>query len=379
MENSTNYLLIIILISVVLFLFCDTNKEKVEKFNTINGNGNKNDEKDITIKEYISDHSSKLMNDKMELELRLARDEFRSLPEYNYGFKSRELKNEFEKFNNKLDELMIVNTVEDSQIKENITDFINNIDKTDKEIYNNFVLDYYDDYKTKIIKDEEQFNKQLTEIETHETFANTIVNSNYKNNIQLEPFLGKYYVLPFQYKEFNNIYMILTKDAQYSTNGENQNENHNKYLLGFYVLDELICDFKINLFKKTKPISDITSDITSDNKDIEDNLMGYELQIVKENPNKLDEFKFPKYRNNAKKILNELGIIENMNLYIFIVKSQYDKHYLNTDGSIEGVDPESYFHKDADDMFRLYNKNGATLLHLGKKNIIDKPFQSLIN
>lgn len=354
--NTTNYLLFIILFTVILFVFtnnCDKKDDVAEKFNNIN------------IGNYIEDNTEKLLNEKMEHEFNSTKEELKNLPEYKHGIKSRELKHKMEKFNNRLDELSNINIEESKDIIRDVDNYINTINETDKDIYNSFIVDYYDEHHNKIFKEDAEFNK----VESH--FTDTVEKAK-NDDIELETFMGKYFVLPYQYKEFDNVYMILTKKINLDTNEEDG------YVLSFYVLDELVCDYEVELQKKHDNLFNLKENNSSTSEDLKNNLLGYEISIIKENANETFEYKYPKYRNGVKNMLNNLGVNKNMKLYIFMVDNQFNKQNLNMDGSINGMSEDAYFHKDVDDLFRIYSKNGATLIHLSKKNTIDKPFKSLV-
>ena len=362
-SNITNYLLFIILFTVILFIItniCNERDNFTEKFNNID------------ISNYIEDNTEKLLNDKIEHELNSTNEQLKKLPEYKNGLKSRALKHKMEQFNNRLDELSNVNIEESKDIIHEVHNYIDSINKTDKDIYNSFIVDYYKEHDTKIFDEERLYNDKFNKVESH--FQDTTST----DDIELETFIGKYFIQPYQYKEFNNVYMILTKKINLDTNEEEG------YVLSFYMLDELVCDYEIELQKKHDNLLNLQQEKdarTQERKeeDLRKNILGYEISIIKENPNETFEFKYPKYRSGVKNMLNNLGVKENMKLYIFMVDNQFNKQYLNTDGSIDGMSKDAYFHKDDDDLFRIYGKNGATLLHLSKKNTIDKPFKSLVD
>jgi len=355
--NTTNYFLLIILFTVLLFVFtdgCKNTEMMTEKFNNID------------ISNYIEDNTEKLLNEKMEHEFNSTKENLKNLPEYKNGIKSRVLKNKMEKFNNRLNELSNVNIEEDAEIVQEVENYIASINETDKDIYNSFIVDYYKEHDNKIFDKDRVFNDNFNKVESH--FQDTTST----DDIELETFIGKYFVPPYQYKEFDNVYMILTKKINLDTNEEDG------YVLSFYVLDELVCDYEVELQKKHDNLLNLKENYSSTLGDLEKNLLGYEISIIKENSNKKNEFKYPKYRSGVKNMLNNLGVKENMKLYIFMVDNQFNKQYLNMDGTIDGMSEDAYFHKDVDDLFRIYSKNGATLLHLSKKNTIDKPFKSLV-
>jgi len=336
-------------------------------------------------KNYINDNTDNLLKQKHELELNSNKEQLKNLQDYKDGLKNRELKHGMEIFNSRLNELLNVNTLEDSEIREDIFNYINNIDTSDKYIYNNHVLEYYKTYKTQITNDEQEFNKQFSKIDTHETFDTTVNNDN-----KLALFIGKYFIIPYQYKEFNNIYMILTKDKREKRNTvdtEESGETYNildDYILGFYVLDELIVDYSVKLSKKNDTLLNQFKNIETDTytdtdtEELNKNLSGYEIEIQKENAVKLNQTNFPKSRSAAKNMLNMLGIKEGSNIYIFKSEPLFNKQYINPNSDVEGVTKENFFYKDTDDNFKIYNKTGTTLLQLTKKNeSVDKPFASL--
>jgi len=364
--NTNNYLLFIILFTVILFVFTNNSNER--------GNSVTEKFKDkVNISTYIEDNAEKILKEQMEHEFNSTKEDLKNLPEYKNGIKSRDLKHKMEKYNNRLDELMNVNTNEDLDIKHDIENYIDSIEEKDKDIYNSFILDYYKEHDEKIFDADEFFNEKFNIVDlVKDNFRDTVVRAR-NDDIELETFMGKYFVLPHQYKEFNNVYMILTKKIHLDTNEERG------YVLSFYVLDELVCDYEVDLQKKNETLFNLKTKTKTTEEGLNDNLLGYEISIMKENANKTFEFKYPKYRDGVKNMLSNLGVKENMKLYIFMVDNQFNKQYLNTDGSIDGMSEDAYFHKDSDDLFRIYSKNGASLLHLSKKNTIDKPFQSLIN
>jgi hypothetical protein len=374
MDNTTNYLLLIICFSVVILIICDKSTEKYQNENQ-NENENEN-ENEMKIKDYINDNTDNLLKQKHELELNSNKEQLKNLQDYKDGLKNRELKHGMEIFNSRLNELLNVNTLEDSEIRENISNYIDNIDISDKDIYNNHVLEYYKTYKTQITNDEQEFNKQFSKIDTHETFDTTVNNDN-----KLALFIGKYFIIPYQYKEFNNIYMILTKDKREKRNTEGSGETYNMlddYILGFYVLDELIVDYSVKLYKKNDTLLNLFKNIETSPEELKKNLSGYEIEIQKENAVKLNQTNFPKSRSAAKNMLNMLGIKEGSNIYIFKSEPLFNKQYINPNSDVEGVTKENFFYKDTDDNFKIYNKTGTTLLQLTKKNeSVDKPFASL--
>ena len=369
MDNTTNYLLLIICISVVILILCDKSTEKYQEY-----------ENEIKMKDYINDNTDNLLKQKHELELNSNKEQLKNLQDYKDGLKNRELKHDMEIFNSRLNELLNVNTLEDSEIRENISNYIDNIDTSDTDIYDKHVLEYYKTYKTQITNDEQEFNKQFSKIDTHENFDTTVNNDN-----KLALFIGKYFIIPYQYKEFNNIYMILTKDKRENRNTldtEESGETYNildDYILGFYVLDELIVDYSVKLYKKNDTLLNIFKKTETSPEELNNYLSGYEIEIQKENAVKLNQSDFPKSRGSAKNMLNMLGIKEGSNFYIFKTEPLFNKQYINPNGDVEGVSKDTFFYKDTDDNFKIYNKTGTTLLQLTKKNeSVDKPFQPLI-
>ena len=105
-----------------------------------------------------------------------------------------------------LDELSNVNIEESKDIIREVENYIDSINETDKDIYNSFIVDYYKEHDNKIFDKDRVFNDNFNKVESHFQDTTTIT-----SDIELETFMGKYFVLPYQYKEFDNVYMILTK------------------------------------------------------------------------------------------------------------------------------------------------------------------------
>ena len=74
------------------------------------------------------------------------------------------------------------------------------------DIYNNFILEYYKEHDDKLFDKVREYNENFNKVEKHESFTNTN-EKGYEDDIELETFMGKYFVPPYQYKEFDDYYL----------------------------------------------------------------------------------------------------------------------------------------------------------------------------
>ena len=406
---NDNYLLLIVLISVLLY-FMHQRSNNLEQINKVPNKStflntkdniqdtNTNTNTNINEGTYIDATIDNLIEDKQQLDIKNLDSEYKGLKTYRNEENIKNMLDNISDFTDKFDRYSRITNVENINLSETIKDKINQLKNNDNHIYNSFVQDFYDKYKSKLLIEETIFSNKIglhgekdnNNNENKEGFADTQISN---DNI-LVSFLGRYTVLPYQYRGFNNVYMGITK---YGIDNNNNIANSplykdlkNKYVLSFYLLDSLVVEYEIDLYLKDKTLLDLMpvinenenvrrSNNTDLNIDIMNNLAGIVIDIKKEIPVYNPNYNIVRKEEveNIKNILVNIGITVNKKLYLFLTESQFEKRYFNLNGGLNGVSKGSYYQETNDDLFRCYSSNSTTLLHLKKANNINKPFQSL--
>ena len=327
----------------------------------------------MTINNYINSKMDELEKEKDELSEKKLDSDFKG--NHNYlDSASDNLFNKYQRFTQNFIKHNegIQNDIDTSSIT-TIPDNIKYI-KNNNENYN----------YAKINEFYEIYNKNFTPevppvINKHEHFLSTT---------SPETFIGTYSVIPYQYKNFNKVNIVISKYSPPITNNifiEQQSTNKiynteaDTHTMGFYIDDFLILEYKIDFYNiKSRCNKDSCPDETS-LADNENNIKGITIEI-KEKIELL--VKSTKIINeieieNIKHILFNLGFKINSKLHLFLVKKRFDTRYItpNIDGKKEIIE----YQRSNDDLYRIYSTNGTTLLHIKKKQDIDKPFQSLLN
>ena len=397
---NDNYLLLIVLISVILYLMHQrTNnkgdkggnevnignevKENKDKFQDVNVNPNVNN---MNIGIYIDSTIDDIIEDKQQLDIKNLNTEYQGLKKHRNEEEIKNMLDNISDFTDKFDRYSRITNTENINLSETIKDKIGKLQKNDNNIYNSFVQDFYDKYKAKLLVEETIFSNKIgLHGESKEQFADTQITSDNK----IVSFLGKYVVLPYQYRGFNNVYMVITKyGSENEVDSILTDSLKNKYTLSFYLLDSLVIEYEINLYIKDKTLlelmpsenKNVTESLNTDlNIDIMNNLTGIVIDIKKEIPVYNPNYNIVRKEEaeSIKNILGNIGITSNTKLYLFLTESQFEKRYFNLHGGLEGISTDSYYEETNDDLFRCYSSNGTTLLHLKKGNTINKPFQSL--
>ena len=407
---NDNYLLLIVLISVVLYLMhqkCDKkDKHKhthhKEKNNVPKKQKQKQKQKqkddfqnvfNMDIGKYIDTTIDNLIEDKQLLDIKNLGSNYQGLKIHGNDEEIKNMLDNISDFTDKFDRYSRITNNENINLSEDIQNKINQLKNNDSNIYNSFVQDFYDKYKAKLLVEETILSNKIGlhgVDDNKEGFADTQI----AGDNTIVSFLGRYTVLPYQYSGFNNVYMGITKYGIENNNTRtppNIEELRNKYILSFYLLDELVVEYEIDLYIKDKTLLDlmpVTENNNNNNNqelntylniDIMNNLAGIVIDIKKEIPIYKPTYNIVRKEEveNIKNILGNIGISSNKKLYLFLTDSQYEKRYFNLNGGLTGVSKDAYYQDSDDDLFRCYSSNSTTLLHLKKSNLINKPFQSL--
>lgn len=367
------YLILIVIFTFIVFLLYnnETTNNSVTKDNF-------NNTDNIDISDYINSNVNYFMDKKKYIDSMSAKPIIKDEPKYKYGLENHNLSQDMNYFNTKLCMNMENLLVSTAKIKSNIDNNIKHIQENEENLHSDYVKSFNMMYK--------QQNKDLgydlldkefsgfydnDEIDKHnvlEGFESNDTATEIKNANNLSLFTGKYFILPYQYNNFNNVYMTLT-DSNVSVK-----YNPNKvYLLSFYLLDNKFLELEATIAFKNKTLYDEENDlITPTNIELLSNIKGIILTITKKKPKEINNFKYINTINHIKNILKQLGIAQGKQLMFFLVDSKFDKtkQIKLKEKKVETIE---------NDLYRLYSVNGTTLLHLTKKSIIDEPFASLLN
>ena len=348
---NNNYLLLIIIFTLLIyFLYNNQHDNRSIKSPEVELNKDKFDDT-MTINNYLNSKTLELKKEK------------------NFNEESVVTLDKFKKFNNNFEKYneSIQNNITDykTSLENDITNISQNVKNYDYSDIDEFYKIYEDNYPKPI----------PTTIDEH--FTASIDKTQEKNeNIFLDTFLGTYSVLPYQYNNLNLVYFVISKiipekeDQNLITPTTNNNTKTNvrneKYIMGIYIKNILIQEYIINFEKINEKSSDNSDNIKGITVLIKD-----EIPLVrKPNMNEVEV-------ENIKDILFNLGFTDNSQFHLFLVNSRFDKRYLtaNIKGKVDVIE----YQKNNDDLFRIYSTKGTTILHLKKKQLVDKPFESLLS
>lgn len=356
---NDNYLLLIICFTLLMYFMYHKQKNSLQNNIEDNINSNleniKKDDFDdtMTINNYIN---SKIDEFKKEKDTVIDKDS---------------ILNKYKQFNQNIDNY-------GKSLSDNINDFKETIPISLTNLANNInnynysnIKDFYDIY-------ENNFSELTPPPAVDEHFLSTT---------SLDTFIGTYGILPYQYKNLNKVYIVISKYSPPITNkifiekekptDEIYNTEKDSYTMGFYINDFLIQEYKIDLTNIKKQCENgICSD---DNRTNDSNIKGITIEIKEEIPlllkstKSINEIEI----DTIKHILFNLGFKLNNKFHLFLVNERFDKRYIspNINGKKEFIE----YQQNNDDLFKIYSTGGTSLLHIKKKQTVDKPFQSLIN
>ena len=395
---NDNYLLLIVLISVVLYYMhqrsnVDITQQNKDKKQVKPVKSSFEDTNKMHIGKYIDATIDNLIEEKQQLDIKNMSSEFQGLKKHRNEEEIKNMLDNISDFTDKFDRYSRITNDENINLSSKIKDNLAEISKNDNQIYDTFVQDFYDKYKKKLISEENVLNNiglhGVNDNNSQESFADTQITGDNK----IVSFLGRYTVIPYQYTGFNNVYMSLTKygieDNNNLVNSPIKTELKEKYVLGFYLLDALVVEYEVDIYIKDKTLLELMpsenqsyvneANNTDVNIDIMNNLTGIIVDIKNEIPVYNPNYNIVRKveAENIKNILGNIGIMSNTKLYLFLAEAQFEKRYFNLDGGLNGISKGAYYQETDDDLFRCYSSNSNTLLHLKKTNTINKPFQSL--
>lgn len=358
---NDNYLLLIIFFTLLMYFMYhkpkNTFQNKTDNIDPIiksNLDNNKKDDFDdtMTINNYINSKINKLEKDKE-----------------NVSDKNTIL-NKYKQFNQNIDNYG--KSLSDNIIhyKESITSSLTNLsNKIDNYNYSN-IKDFYDIY-------ENNFSELTPPPAIDEHFLATTA---------MDTFMGTYSIIPYQFKNLNKVHIVISKYSPPITNNifiekekptnEIYNTEKDTHIMGIYINDFLIQEYKIDLtnIKKQCENGICSDDIRTD----DSNIKGITIQIKEEIPllikstKAINEVEI----DTIKHIIFNLGFKIGNKFHLFLVNERFEKRYItpHIDGKKEFIE----YQKTNDDLFKIYSTNGTTILHIKKRQTIDKPFQSLI-
>lgn len=380
---DTYYFILIIIFALIVYLLNNGNVIYNNKY-LLKDKFTNTKSNNINISDYINEKVNNFEEKKANIELLSNTPIIKDLPKYKYGLEKQNLSVDMNYFNTQLNMLMDSTLNSSAKIKSNIKNNLQNIELNEDKINNDYVRSFHKYYKNK--------QEELGNIETDKLFSKYYINDNIdkhideniiekfgdynnnnndnditiKNENNLSIFIGKYFILPYQYKNCNNVYMNIVDNNQ---NVKYSSEK--QYLMSFHLLDDKFIEFDINIDFKNKSLLDkeFGGNI---NPEYLNNIKGIIITIKRIKPKIKYNYKYINIVNNVKNILNQLGIKPGNKFMFFLVNEKFDT---NTKCYLKEKKCESI----NNDLYRIYNMNGSTLLHLTKKSIIDKPFSSLIN
>jgi hypothetical protein len=395
---NDNYLVLILCFSILIYFTYknNTKENNTKENNTKENNTKENNTKDkfnntIRVNDYIQSKINELNEQKEIYDMEIKND--------NY-IDNNNLLNNYVEFNKDINEYTDIIKDETNELKSLTNTNFKSVENNYNQ-YNNYKIDkWYFDFDKKYNNIFEN-NPNNSPIVNHhnDTFSNTnnnieLFSDTIENDNLFSSFLGTYFVLPYQYKNLNRVYFVISKYInEQDTNKiieEGPNEiydlNIDKYVMAVYIDDFMINEYEINIarfesiFLETYNSNTMNEANKNENPDMKDNLEGVTITIEKEipllikNSTVINEIEI----DNVKNILYNLGFYINNKFHLFLVKSKFEKKYLNIT-TVEGTKQKLEYQDTNDDLYRCYSINGTTLLHIKKKNEINKPFQSLIN
>ena len=363
--TNIDYFILIIIFTIIVYLFntnqfSDNIKNNKDNFN--------NTEKQLDLSDYINYSVNDFNEKKQHIELMSKTPIIKDLAKYKYGSETKNLSSDMNQFNTQLDKLMDTTLNSSAKLKSNIQNNIKDIKSSENQINTDYVKAFHKIYK---IKQEGNtmlnslFNKFNTNenIDKHEGFSNA-TSIEIKNEDNLNIFMGTHFILPYQYEKCNNIYMNISDN-----NPHIRYSSDKIYAMSFQLLDNKFIEFEINIDFKNKSLFD--EQLTTENPEHLNNIKGIIITIKRIKPKVKYDYKYLNIINNMKNLLNKLGIKPGNQFMFFLINNKFDtttKCYLKTT-KCEDIN---------NDLYRLYNIDGSTILHLTKKSVIDKPFLSLL-
>ena len=361
--NENKFLIIICIFTVIVYIL---NKKPSIKTNKIKDNFS--DTEKLNLVDYIATTKNKLLEEKDNIEQNSHNKVLKNLPEYKFGYKTRDLCNDMTKFNLQMSRLIDVNSSEFDNTQANIEKNFKIIEQNEDKIHNDYVRGFFKDYKEVNDKRTEHLSKLFSDFkdestDLHEGFKSMEI----KNASNLNIFMGNYAVLPYQYSDCNNMTInIIDENVNVSYYPEKT------YLLSIKLLDEPVVDYDINIEFKNETLFESMRSSSKINEDIKSNIKGIIIHIVNKRPPIKEDNKFVSILNGIRSILKQLKITEGEKFMLFLVDDNFES---NTDCF---VDNKYDCEQTNTELFRIYSINGTSLLHLTKQNVIDKPFPPLL-
>lgn len=366
--NDTIYFILIVIFTLFIFLFYSNYKIKC-----VNRDNFKNTDI-LDISDYIKSNVNILEERKDSINTMSKLPIIKEEPRYKYGLENHNLSKEMDLFNNQLDSLMDSTLLSSAKLKSNISENIKKIEENEKNLNADYVRDFQDLYK----KQQENLKMNVLDKEFSKFYVNEKIDKHnegfennkateIKNESNLSIFKGKYFILPYQYNNLNNVYMNLID------NNPNVKYSSDKiYLMSFHLLNIKFIEFEVTIDFKNETLFDEENNlIESTNPEFGDNIKGIIITIKPTKPKQLNNYKYLNTINQIKNLLKQLGIKPDSKLMFFLIDSKFES---KTQCFLKKK--ECNFIDNA--LYRLYSIDGLTLLHLTKKSIVDKPFNSLI-
>ena len=374
--------IIIFLVIFVLLLYLCFNSENTNKNTNQNQNNNqsknqaKNQNKNQDKKDNFSDTSElknedityieatfdNLLNRIKELQVKCNIDPNSEKCKFK-GIKS--IDNELSTFTSKLREYTDnYQTPYIQGSKEKIDLMLSDLQNKDDILYNKFIttneIDHLQENNLNILKNLDSNNQMrgfnINSPELHPT------RENFQSVSNLAQFCGSYFIIPYQYKNFNNITMILNLQEECSPSSNNQmsfyldNGSDNYQHLVTYKIDNIAYVDSSLLYNNL--------DLTKKSELIKKNVQGIEFEITSR------ELDFEANNAVLKSIQNVLDFL-NFNIkkkfLIFMVNEEYDKIFYNQNFYF-GPNTDKYFRKTNRKVYRIYDQYNKSLLSMLKND-----------
>ena len=371
MNSSNTEYYIICLVIFVFFLFV-MHRNKSSNYNQNNSaqNSNKknksNDKftntEDLKILDYINDNINSIHKRLDNQNINCQKEVNKHSTGCKFGGNFVGISNEIKGFNNKLD--IYSKYVQDEKIDNKLTNIQNNMEElksNDSKIYNELThTEESSNLQEPLLRVIERLNKQVDDNQ----------DLSYNPELHKETFLsvanpsdlcGTYTVIPYQYKNFNNIEMALNLKDGCDSNSDNS--------ISFFLVDNSINSNKRHLV--TYNISNIafvdSSIINQLDKQQSENTGGIEFMISQKMvANDIDS----DVLRLIIKVLDDIRFTVGEKYYFFLANGEYNKILYNVnkpeyEGSkLFGNDETKYYLKNQEKIYRIYNKHTRMLLSM---------------
>lgn len=337
---NQNY--IIFLLIFILFLYI-VNERKTNKHSKIKRNDfvdTRNTSNKLNEIDYVKTKVNNLYDNLIKQRIYCSSNLNKNTNNCKYGSQYEPILNDMTVFLNDLNQYSISNYKSIDEKYNEIEDEIEKLKNTD-----NNVEDDFDNTMKRLL---EQQNKDSilkpSTILTHSPNLDGFMNTEDFNNL--------YAIIPYQYKNFNNIQMILDTQNNLNTLRFYLATLDNIKLLVTYEIDN------INFVNNT-----ILDKLEGSNKPSNGEINGIKFRIKR----KELSIENSEILKKIIQVLDNLGLRENKTFYLFLSNDDYDKVLYNYNkNGFYGENEEKYYKRSDKQVYRLYNEFSKSLLNMIK-------------